>query len=77
MSGDNLPGAWTQEADGSAVGYMCLTDWEYEIGNASGGNAIYPSIEDLLERRKCAEACGIIMVRVSAIEVIRPAREDA
>jgi hypothetical protein len=34
-------------------GFMCATDFVYELGCACGGNVIYPSIEDLKENREC------------------------
>lgn len=73
---DGIPSAWTEEPDGSAVGYMCLTDWEFEIGNASGGNRVYPSIEDIKRSRKCVAGCGIMEVRVTGIRVVEPAHEE-
>jgi hypothetical protein len=34
-------------------GWMCGVDFDFELGEAAGGNKIYPSKEDLMERRKC------------------------
>lgn len=64
----------TVDADG-VIGYMCLVDYECELGYASGGNTIYPSIEDLKERRKCVENCGIVEVRVSYVRTVQPFAE--
>ena len=34
-------------------GWMCSVDWTYELGEASGGTAVFSSKEDLLDGRKC------------------------
>lgn len=59
------------ESDGSVIGYMCATDWEYEMGMAAGGNIVFPSLEDAKEHLRCWRGCGIVRVRVSfeALEV--------
>lgn len=51
-------------------GYMCKTDWDWELGEAMGGCDVYPSVEDLKENRKCAKQCGIVKVKVSFEEII-------
>ena len=53
-----------EEKGGPVIGYMCATDWECELGLASGGNTIFPSKEDAINRLKCAEGCGIVEVEV-------------
>lgn len=55
----------------SVFGYMCLTDFECELGAAKGGNGVYPSIEDLRENRKCVDQCGIAKVKVECVEIIQ------
>jgi hypothetical protein len=52
------------ESDGSVIGYMCATDWECELGSASGGNVIFPSLDDAKARLRCATGCGIVEVEV-------------
>lgn len=52
------------EEDGSVIGYMCKIDWDWEIGAASGGNTVYPSIDDLKRNHSCWEECGIVEVKV-------------
>ena len=42
-----------ENEDGSVIVYMCGTDWECEVGMASGGNTVYPSVEDLKRNSKC------------------------
>lgn len=59
------------EGEDAAIGYMCLTDFECEIGNASGGNVVYPSVTDLLARRRCARECGVVKVEVRALEIVQ------
>ena len=54
-----------EKGDDFVVGYMCLTDFECELGMASGGNTVHPSIEDLKKRRTCVSSCGIVEVKVS------------
>ena len=55
----------SEKGEGFVLGYMCLTDFECELGMASGGNTVHPSIEDLKKRRTCVSSCGIVEVKVS------------
>lgn len=59
-----------ETAKDSKVGYMCQTDWDWEIGEALGGTKIYSSANDLKRERKCVENCGIVKVKVELIEVV-------
>jgi hypothetical protein len=52
------------------VGYMCMVDFDCELGAASGGNRIFPSTEDLKAHLKCWESCGIVEVEVRASKVV-------
>ncbi len=52
------------EDDGAVIGYMCLVDWECELGAALGGNTIYPDEEDCAASRKCVASCGMVEVEV-------------
>ena len=45
-------------------GWMCLTDFQHELGAAAGGVTIYPSLEDLKANRTCWEQCGVIEVGI-------------
>jgi hypothetical protein len=45
--------------------YMCGTDWQWEVGEASDGNKIYPSVDELLEYCKCAAGCGIVECKIT------------
>lgn len=51
-------------------GYMCQTDWDWELGEALGGTKIYESIEDLKNNRKCVQSCGIVKVKIELVEII-------
>ena len=51
-------------------GYMCLIDWNWELGAALGGNTIYPNIEDLKSNHTMWKSCGIVKVKISFEEVI-------
>lgn len=50
-------------------GYMCATDYEYELCHASGGCKIYSSVNDLKEHKKCWSDCGIVKVEIILLEV--------
>lgn len=54
-----------------AEGFMCKTDWDDEIGYASDGNSVYPSVDALKRARKCTNECGIVKVRVEFVEVVQ------
>lgn len=58
--------------EGTVVyGYMCMVDFECELGMASDGNKVYPSLEDLKEYRSCVSQCGIVKVAVVAVEIVQ------
>jgi hypothetical protein len=40
--------------DKTRIGYMDLTDFEYELGISSGGNLVYASPGEVIALRKCA-----------------------
>lgn len=69
------PTAMHADKTGAVIGYMCLTDFEYELGDACGGNPVYPSIEDLRASRRCVDSCGIVEVEVRGRRVVQPAKE--
>lgn len=59
------------ESDGiSIIGYMCLTDFECELGGASDGNHVYPSLSSLLADRRCAIECGVAEVEVKLKNIL-------
>lgn len=53
-------------------GYMCKTDFDWELGEASNGTQVYASVEELKAKRKCVENCGIVKVKVSLDFVVLP-----
>ena len=57
------------EEDGKVYGYMCLTDYECEMGLASCGHTIYPTAELLRGRRSCVPQCGIAYVSVELVRI--------
>jgi len=60
--------------DEPKYGYMCTTDFNWEVGEALGGTTIYPSVEDLKHHRKCVEKCGVVKVEVKLVEVVEPGK---
>lgn len=50
----------------SRTGYMCLTDFQHELGEASGGISVYADEDDLKKHRNCWKGCGILKVEVVA-----------
>lgn len=63
---------WNED---ETTGYMCLVDYECELGAAQGGNVVYPSMDDCLKSRKCAKSCGIVEVKVTATKVVKEPEE--
>jgi len=61
--------------DNSVIGYMCLIDWQHEIGSVSDGSRIYPDEDDLRKHHPCADACGIVEVEVRCRRLVSPGRE--
>ncbi len=39
-------------------GWMCAVSFDHELGNASRGDTVYPSIEDLKKYRICVNTAG-------------------
>ena len=56
---------------GFVIGYMDRTDFEYELGAASGGDTVYPSLDDVLAHRKCANECGVVEVEVRFRKLVK------
>lgn len=67
---------WADDNSDYVIGYMCLTDFECELGGATGGNTVHPSVEDLRKRRGCVDRCGIVEVEVRARRVVQEASYD-
>ena len=52
------------------IGYMDGTDFDEELGEALGGNKVYPDLKDCMDNNECVDECGVIKVEIRAIEVI-------
>ena len=46
------------------------TDWRYEVGHASDGNHVYPSVKDLQMHSKCWDECGIVRCKLVFVETV-------
>ena len=53
------------------IGYMCKIDWDHELGEASAGTPIYPSLADLQHDHPCWVSCGIVKVCVTHVATLR------
>lgn len=53
------------------TGYMCLTDFEHELGCAMGGNTVYPSERNLRVNCRCIPQCGAVEVKVIGTEILQ------
>lgn len=71
----NHGSSWA-EKDGEVIGYMCLTDWKVELGMASGGTKVYPSIDNIKKLRRCVASCGIAEVEVRLRRIVQKESED-
>jgi hypothetical protein len=54
-------------------GYMCLIDWECEIGHNPHGNKVYPSLHALQGDHTMWKDCGVVEVEVRAVRLVAPA----
>lgn len=45
--------------------YMCMIDWQHELGEAADGTLMYPSLKALQKYHDCWEECGVVEVTVS------------
>jgi len=59
---------WPDNGKNYVIGYMCLIDFECELGAAAGGNRVYSSIEDL--KKHHPSDCGIAEVKIEGIRVV-------
>jgi hypothetical protein len=60
----------------SIIGYMCGVDYEFELGEASDGNKVYPDVASLKAHRKCVDEDGIVQVEVRFKGWAQTPRED-
>jgi hypothetical protein len=58
------------------IGYMCLIEYEYEVGAASGGSMVYPSVDDLKKNHLCVDSCGVVEVEVRARRIVQEPKEE-
>jgi hypothetical protein len=56
------------------IGYMCATDWDHELGEASGGTRVFSSTEDLKKYKTCFKECGIVEVEVNFVRLAEAGR---
>jgi len=50
---------------------MCYTDFDCELGMASGGVHIFPTKEDCATCRPCTDQCGIVKVTITGMHVVQ------
>ncbi len=55
----------------SKICFMDKVDFDYEIGNALGGNQLFASLEDLKKHKGCCHQCGIVEVEVVLKKVVQ------
>ena len=60
-----------EEGKDYVLGYMCLIDFECELGAALGGNRVFPDEKDCREHHKCSSHCGIVEVKVEATRIVQ------
>jgi hypothetical protein len=48
--------------------FMCRVDYKYDLLN--GEVYIYPSLEELKEKRKCVDECGIVELELSFVRIV-------
>jgi len=53
----------------SRKGFMCQVDFMHELGEATGGNRIFPTIKELKKYYPCVAECGIVEVEVTLKKV--------
>ena len=70
------PITMTEDDEGVTLGYMDLTDFECELGMASGGSLVYNSAEEVLSYRKCAIECGVVEVEIRFRRVVLEPKDD-
>jgi hypothetical protein len=57
-------------------GWMCAVDFQHELGEALGGNTIYPSEKDLRKRRVCVNSENEEDKFCYPVEVVTMSKED-
>jgi hypothetical protein len=57
-------------------GYMCAVDFYHELGEAAGGNMIYPSKKSAIKHSPCVKSCGLLKVEVVEVRKVLPSTFD-
>lgn len=59
-------------ADESGVvrGFMCLIAWQHEVGHASDGARVYPSLKALKAHHRMWAECGVVEVEMRPVRVV-------
>lgn len=52
--------------------YIDGTDWRYEVGEASDGNTVYPSLESIQHYTQCWKGCGVVKCKLVFVEEVLP-----
>ena len=60
---------------GYRTGFMCLIDYEVELGEDSKGTPIYPDERSLRTEHKCVDSCGIAEVKVTLTKFHLPTKD--
>jgi hypothetical protein len=50
-----------------AIGFMCLIDFQHELGSAADGTRVFPSMAALRTAHPMIDDCGAVQVRVSVM----------
>lgn len=53
-------------------GFMCQVDFVHELGEASGGNTIYPTEDQAKKYSPCVTECGLVEVEVKVVREVLP-----
>jgi len=48
--------------------YLDAVDFQHEIGEALGGNKVYPSVKDLKENNRCWDSCGVVKCKITLVD---------
>ncbi len=54
----------------SKIVYLDYIDWQYEVGEAAGGNTVYGSEADLIKNSPCVSSCGIVRCKITQDSIV-------
>lgn len=57
--------------------YLDGVDWQYEVGEAYGGNLVHPSLKDTEESHPCVQQCGVVECDLVFNRWVKPQNFDA